>query len=240
MGEETPAGRATGYARYLDRTPLGPHWLGHRALRRALARHASLARGRLLDVGGDGAPHRALFAGRLTRYVATGPPGAAAGVDVYAAATALPFRDGVFDTVLAVGVLALVPEPGRLLAEAARVLRPGGGLFLTAPWLNVPPAGPRGFYRYTERGLRHLLESSGFRVLLIERTTGLVASATQRLVAATLSGLHLDRTLPRALAGGLAAAAAQIPAAAADAALGHRGEPLDLLAIAERVTASDE
>jgi SAM-dependent methyltransferase len=160
-------------------------------------------------------------------------------VDVYASALALPFRDGVFDTVLGVGVLALVPEPGHLLAEAARVLRPGGGLFLTAPWLDAPSTGQRDFYRYTERGLRHLLTASGFRVLTIEQTTGLVAGATQRLVAAAFAGLHLDRSLPRALAGGLAAAAAQIPAAAADAALGHRGEPLDILAIAERVL-SDE
>lgn len=41
----------------------------------------------------------------------------------------LPFRDGVFDGVFCVNVLEHAPEPAMLVAEAARVLTPGG-LFL--------------------------------------------------------------------------------------------------------------
>jgi ubiquinone/menaquinone biosynthesis C-methylase UbiE len=43
-------------------------------------------------------------------------------------AEALPFRDGVFDTVVSGLVLCSVADPGQGLAEVRRVLRPGGTL----------------------------------------------------------------------------------------------------------------
>ena len=43
---------------------------------------------------------------------------------------ALPFDDAAFDVVLAVTVLCFVPDARRVLAEAARVLRPGGRLIV--------------------------------------------------------------------------------------------------------------
>jgi ubiquinone/menaquinone biosynthesis C-methylase UbiE len=55
-------------------------------------------------------------------------------------AEALPFRDGVFDTVVSGLVFCSVPDPRRGLAEVRRVLRPGGALRMlehvrsTTPW----------------------------------------------------------------------------------------------------------
>lgn len=46
----------------------------------------------------------------------------------------LPFRDGAFDAVLAVHVLHLVPDWRGALAEAMRVLRPGGLLIQGSDW----------------------------------------------------------------------------------------------------------
>ena len=43
-------------------------------------------------------------------------------------ARALPFADGAFDIVVFDSTLSHVPEPERALAEAARVVRPGGSL----------------------------------------------------------------------------------------------------------------
>jgi SAM-dependent methyltransferase len=47
---------------------------------------------------------------------------------VIGSAEALPFRDGVFDTVVSSLVFCSVPDPARGLAEARRVLRPEGRL----------------------------------------------------------------------------------------------------------------
>lgn len=47
---------------------------------------------------------------------------------VQGSAEALPFGDGVFDTVVSGLVFCSVPDPARGLAEVKRVLRPGGSL----------------------------------------------------------------------------------------------------------------
>jgi ubiquinone/menaquinone biosynthesis C-methylase UbiE len=52
---------------------------------------------------------------------------------VACAAESLPFADGSFDVVAASDVIEHVEDPDRFVAEAARVLQPGGLLFLATP-----------------------------------------------------------------------------------------------------------
>jgi SAM-dependent methyltransferase len=61
----------------------------------------------------------------------------------------LPLKNGVFDVVICLQVLEHTPFPERIVAEIARVLRPGGYLFLAAP--NM--LGGSGFSR-TLRAIR--------------------------------------------------------------------------------------
>lgn len=87
---------------------------------------------RVLDVGaGDGQLLRALR-GRAHRGELFGidpEPGQGVGRGV---AESLPFPDASFDAVLFVRVLAHLADPARALAEARRVLRPGGRLVVAA------------------------------------------------------------------------------------------------------------
>ena len=46
-------------------------------------------------------------------------------------AAELPFEDGAVDGLVATALVGLLPEPGPFLAEARRVLRPGGRVVLT-------------------------------------------------------------------------------------------------------------
>ncbi|GGR95275.1 class I SAM-dependent methyltransferase [Deinococcus sedimenti] len=80
----------------------------------------------VLDVGaGDGRILRELarrgHAGRVVGVDPTPGPGVQP-----AHAEALPFPDASFDVVLFARVLAHLPHPARALAEARRILRPGG------------------------------------------------------------------------------------------------------------------
>ncbi len=59
------------------------------------------------------------------------PPGAA--MAVRGNAYRLPFPDGAFDVVIAAEILEHIPDDRSAIAEAARVLRPGGRLAVTVP-----------------------------------------------------------------------------------------------------------
>jgi SAM-dependent methyltransferase len=83
-------------------------------------------------------------------------------------ARALPFRDGQFDLVLSTDAWEHVSEDDRVAAEAHRVLRPGGTLFVAVPsgmdlWSGHDIAlGHR--RRYEKEGLVTLAQGAGFRV----------------------------------------------------------------------------
>lgn len=72
----------------------------------------------------------------------------------------LPFEGGRFDLVYCAQVLEHVRRPGPLLAEAQRVLRPGGRLAGSTSQLE--PFHSRSTWNYTPHGLALLLEEAGF------------------------------------------------------------------------------
>jgi SAM-dependent methyltransferase len=138
---------------------------------------ASLPDGaRVLDAGAGEGRYRHLFSRQryLAADLAVGDPEwDYSGVDVLADLGRLPFGDGRFDHVLSTQTLEHLAEPAAFLAEAARVLRPGGRLFLTAPQSFRVHQEPHDYYRYTEYGLRHLLTRAGLAVERIEPQGGL-------------------------------------------------------------------
>jgi SAM-dependent methyltransferase len=105
------------------------------------------------------------------------------GLDVLADLHSLPFRDGVADAVLATQTLEHLRDPRRFLAEAARVLRPGGRLFLTAPQGFREHQAPHDYWRFTRYSLRMLAEEAGFAEVEVEVLGGYFAFMGDRLPA---------------------------------------------------------
>lgn len=66
----------------------------------------------------------------------------------------LPLRSESVDSLIYQAVLEHVPDPRRVIEEAARVLKPGGYLYLEVPFLQGFHADPCDFQRYTLEGLR--------------------------------------------------------------------------------------
>ena len=141
---------------------------------------------------------------------------------------ALPFADASLDAAISLAVFWMVPEPGRALAEAARVLRPGARLAFTdwsrtsSPPGLLPPVADH----------RPLLEEAGFRVLDYAEVAG--AEARRRQVYAR----YLDRQEALRREMGLEAAATLVREA--NRALGrldgvdHLANSRLVLAVAER------
>jgi SAM-dependent methyltransferase len=127
---------------------------------------AALPRGsRVLDAGAGDAPYRELFGGHdyVTADWSNSPHAGGRDADVVAPLDALPLRDASFDAVVCTQVLEHVPRPATVLAELGRVLRPGGRLWLTVPFVGELHEEPFDFYRYTPYALRELLAEAGFR-----------------------------------------------------------------------------
>jgi SAM-dependent methyltransferase len=128
----------------------------------------------VLDAGSGRAPYRTLFA--HARYE-TADFLAVEGKtyteqDYVCDLAAIPVEDARFDHVLLTQVLEHLPEPATVLTELHRVLKPGGTLWLTAPLFYAEHEKPYDFFRYTQFGIRHLLEGAGFQVREIEWMEG--------------------------------------------------------------------
>ncbi len=137
---------------------------------------ASLApNSRVLDAGAGECRYAGLFAAH--RYLALdNAVGDAAWnysrLDLRGDLESLPLAAATFDAALSVVVLEHTREPMKVLREIARVLRPGGRLFLVVPQEWEVHQAPHDYFRYTRYGLDHLLAGSGFRVRRLEAVGG--------------------------------------------------------------------
>jgi len=123
--------------------------------------------GTVLDVGCGAQPYRSLLLPAV-RYI---------GIDRSTAAeefgyrvpdtrhyegTVWPIDDASIDTVMATETLEHVVRPEVFLAEAGRVLKPGGWLLLTVPFSARWHYIPYDYWRFTPSGLASLLGDAGF------------------------------------------------------------------------------
>lgn len=81
-----------------------------------------------------------------------------AGVDIVADATALPFKNNSIDAVVCVYILEHAPDSQGIMKEIFRVLKPGGLLYLKAPFMMAFHSAPDDYYRWTKSGLLKLAE----------------------------------------------------------------------------------
>ena len=149
---------------------------------------------RVLDAGAGEAQYAALFRGVDYVAVDLGIGDASweyDALDAIAALELLPFRDNTFDAALNVVTLEHVREPKAVLAEIARVLKPGGRLLLVTPFEWEEHQQPHDYYRYTQYGLRYLVESVGLTVDSIKPAGGLFRLLSRRLFNAGQSKLWL-------------------------------------------------
>ena len=90
--------------------------------------------------------------------------------------TPLPFDSDSFDTVICSDVIEHLHSPSLVFSEVARVLRSGGKLVLSVPFLYWIHEAPHDYYRYTEFALVNLCKASNLRVFSITPVGGVWAT----------------------------------------------------------------
>jgi|GEM_PF-579794 len=92
-------------------------------------------------------------------------------VNLQADVGVIPVADGCVDLVLAKALLEHVPDPDAVISEFARVLRPGGLVYVEMPWLEGYHGYPADYRRWTAGETSRVFAGHGFA----EVGTGVVA-----------------------------------------------------------------
>lgn len=143
------------------------------------------ASGRLIDIGCGTKPYRALLSPYVLEHLGVDHQGSLhdpSNVDLTGTAYEVPAESGSFDTALCTSVLEHVEEPEAALRECFRLLRPGGIAIYSVPFIWHIHEAPRDFYRYSEHGIRYLMEKVGFEVVEIKALSGFWVTFGQLLV----------------------------------------------------------
>jgi SAM-dependent methyltransferase len=154
-----------------------PFYFSRKNLASAISEFSSHIHGHLLDVGCGTKPYRSLFKAERYRGLDIDSPIArerGLADDLYDG-TQFPYQDETFDSVLCNQVLEHVFNPDEFLTEINRVLKPGGKMILTVPFVWDEHEQPYDYARYSSFGLKALLEKNGFKIISHQK---LAADAT--------------------------------------------------------------
>lgn len=176
------------------RTPFHPQWLlkGNEELTKWITASSG---GKILDIGcADRWIERILPAD--TQYIGVDYPVTGKNLyksipDVYADAAQLPFATNSIDCVILFEALEHIGNPQCALAEIARVLRPGGTLLLTMPFMYPIHDAPHDYQRLTSHGLHRDIQKAGLRISSIHHRLNAIESASM-LACLALGGSALQ------------------------------------------------
>jgi SAM-dependent methyltransferase len=151
-----------------------PFYFARKGLASAISEYASNIHGDLLDVGCGTKPYYSLFKVKTYRGLdVDSPTNRARGIadDLYDG-TKFPYKDSSFDSVICNQVLEHVFNSNEFLAEINRVLKPGGKLILSIPFVWDEHEQPYDFARYTSFGLTHILKNNNFKIIYLNKLGG--------------------------------------------------------------------
>ncbi len=101
--------------------------------------------------------------------------------DIMADATSIPVEDNSFDGAILGEVLEHISHPEKVLKEAHRVIKTGGNLLITTPFLFQIHGDPDDYLRYTDSWYKKILEEIGFEIVKIDRHGGYFSVLTNQL-----------------------------------------------------------
>jgi SAM-dependent methyltransferase len=176
---------------------VNPFYHARLGLRKAMSIFSSELKGRLLDVGCGSKPYQELFA--VDDYIGLDIDSEASRnrkiADYFYDGKTFPFNEDEYDSVLCNQVLEHVFNPDEFLSEIKRVLKPGGRLLLTVPFVWDEHEQPHDYARYSSFGLKALLDKNGFNVIGYKKI-GADASTILQLINVYLYKIFVKWPLP--------------------------------------------
>jgi len=161
---------------------INPYYIIRRGLFRGIVSHATYLKGKMLDFGCGKKPYKDLFS--VDEYIGldieeSGHSHRNEQIDIFYDGKTIPFGDNFFDSVFSSEVFEHIFNVDEIIPELHRVMKPGGYLLITLPFVWAEHEIPYDFARYTSFGIEHLLQKWGFEVIKIEKTTNYVETVFQ-------------------------------------------------------------
>lgn len=133
-----------------------------------LAEHRALSQislsGSVLDLGGDTrSKYRTCFKGDPVFTTVNLDPKSNPDI-LHDLEQPLPLPDSSYDHVVLINVLEHVFNYQQLLAEAQRVVRPGGSVIVVVPYLFPYHPSPSDYWRFSRQAIHRMMQSSGLSI----------------------------------------------------------------------------
>jgi len=184
---------------YIHTSINDPNYLGYKYLFKDL-KDAVLkyAKGDVLDIGCGNKPYEPFFQGKINSYVGCDVVQSDQNkVDITCLATDIPLPDNSKDTVFTTQVIEHVADHNKLLAEAFRILKPGGHIIVSGPMCWEHHEMPYDFFRFTSYGFTYILEKAGFSDIQIKANGGKWAMVGQILLNSMRASMEKKTFLRR-------------------------------------------
>lgn len=146
---------------------VNPFYFARKGLYENVSELAAKITGKTLDVGCGQKPYEHLF--NSSHYIGLeidSPDNRKIKkADYFYNGITFPFQNDEFDSVVSNQVFEHVFNPASFLAEVHRVIKNGGFLLLTAPFIWDEHEQPHDYARYSSFGLSSLLKNNGFIII---------------------------------------------------------------------------
>ncbi len=155
-----------------------PFYFLRRNLYKSIKEYASYMHGSVLDFGCGAKPYVELF-GHCSEYIGmdigeSGHDHKNEHIDVYYDGKSIPFDDERFDNVFSSEVFEHIAEPELIIPEIRRILKKGGYLLVSVPFVWNEHEAPYDYKRYTSFGIIKLLENEGFEIISSKKATSYI------------------------------------------------------------------
>lgn len=132
---------------------------------------------RVLDLGAGKLVFRALLKQHSSHYESLDFTKTHPELDYIGTTSNTHRPDASYDVVFCNQVLEHVPDPASSFQEIHRILRPGGTVILSVPFLMYLHNEPYDFFRYTRYALEKFAKDAGFEILELREIGGIFAFA---------------------------------------------------------------
>jgi SAM-dependent methyltransferase len=159
-----------------------PYYFVRHGIKDGVGKYAGMLKGKMMDFGCGSKPYRSFFS--VDEYIGVdfeneGHPHDNEQIDVYYDGKTLPFENEVFDSVLCSEVFEHIFNLNEILLELNRVMKPGGKMLITCPFVWNEHEVPHDFARYTRFALQSLVSKAGFEVIEYSKAGNFITTIAQ-------------------------------------------------------------